>query len=88
MSHNIQESKKYILHALAAKKIMHQWHDFDSGCCMIDIWKGDSFYVIQIENDSIGFSLVGQDDGFTTIPDDCFYSFEKFSKKFNEILKD
>lgn len=89
MVHNIQESKDKILKVLAKRKIKHQFSDFDSGCCMIDIWKGDKFYVVQIEHDSIGVSLIVPNTiDLSTIPDNRFYDLEKFTERFNEILEE
>lgn len=85
MDHDIQEWKKYIITSLNNEKIKHQVNDFPSGCCMIDIWKGDKFYVIQIEPGSIGVSLVDGMD-LSTIPDERYDDFREFSRKFAEIL--
>lgn len=44
---------------------------------MIDIWRGESFFVIQIDNRSIGFSEVEGSD-FSTLPDMRFNELDIF----------
>jgi hypothetical protein len=86
MKHNIQGSKKHIIDLLAKLKIKHEYHDFASGCCMIDIWKADKFYVVQVEHDSIGISSETE-PSLCTVPDERYYDFDEFSKKLNKILE-
>jgi hypothetical protein len=85
MNYKIQEAKRHMLNTLAERKIKHQVNDFPSGCSMIDIWIADRFYVIQIEHESIGISLVDGSD-FSTIPDERFFDLNEFSAKLTEIL--
>lgn len=82
----MKDAKNLILEILSSEDIEFEINDFPSGCCMIDIWVGEQFYVIQIEPESIGISLVEGPD-FSTIPDERFYDFLNFSKRLNEILK-
>jgi hypothetical protein len=62
----------YVLRRLKEEKLRHEIHKFDSGAVIIDIWKGDLFYVVQIDGQRIGLSLVTQDTGFDTIPDKSY----------------
>lgn len=87
MQYNITETRKMILDLLSYESIKYEISDFPSGCCMIDLWVKDQFYVIQIEPGSIGISLVDGPD-LSTIPDENFFDFTEFSKKLNKILKD
>ena len=69
------------------KGIKFEVHDFDSGAAMIDIWIGAKFYVIQLEPESIGMSVIDKENlGFDTIPDSRYFSFEDFQRDFLELL--
>lgn len=83
----MQEVKRDILAALSTKGIKFEVHDFSSGCSMIDVWKESDFYIIQVEPDSIGMSLIKVPD-FSTIPDERFYDAKKFLEKLNNLLNE
>lgn len=53
---------------------------------MVDIWKDNLFYVVQIEDKKIGLSLITKDTGFDTIPDQSYDTFEKFNIDFEKIF--
>lgn len=53
---------------------------------MVDIWIGDKFYVIQLEKDLIGLSLVNDNPGFDTIPAETFKNILHFKARFEKIL--
>ena len=87
MNYNQDDVKEYILKALIKEGIKHEIHDFESGVSIIDVWHGNKFYVIQLEIEWIGLSLVDDENpGFDTIPDERFFEFEPFEKRFNEVL--
>jgi hypothetical protein len=71
---------------LSQEKLRHEIHEFDSGCVMVDIWSGDLFYVIQIEPEMIGLSLVDENTGFDTIPDKAYKEWDNFNADFERIL--
>ena len=77
----------FITKILSDEKIKFELDTFPSGCSMIDIWFNDLFFVIQIENESIGISLITDEEpGFDTIPDERFYDFDKFKEMFEKIF--
>lgn len=87
MSYSKKETKKYILDEFSRKKIKYEIYDFESGASMIHVWIKNKFYAIQLEIESVGLSLVDDENpGFDTIPDERFFKFEPFEKRFNEIL--
>lgn len=77
---------EYVSSRLGEEGLKHEIHQFDSGAVMIDIWKEDLFYVVQIEDKTIGLSLVTKDTGFDTIPDKSYNDIEKFSLDFEKIF--
>lgn len=87
MNYNTKNVKEHILTTLNKEEIKHEVHNFESGSSMIDIWLNNKFYVIQLESESIGFSLIDDENpGFDTIPDERFFEFEKFIKRFESVL--
>lgn len=83
----MDEVLEYIASRLKKEKLRHEIHKFDSGAVMVDIWKNDLFYVVQLEDNRIGLSLVIADTGFDTIPDKSYDTLEKFSIDFEEIFE-
>jgi hypothetical protein len=53
-------------------------HAFDSGAFMIDVWVRKEFYCIQLSDGNFGLSKVEDDNGFSTIPDEIYPSYEEF----------
>ena len=87
MSYNRHGVKQYILEELEKLGIKYKVYNFDSGASMIDVWYDRKFYVIQLESESIGLSLVSKDNsGFDTIPDERFLDCEVFRKRIKEIF--
>jgi len=88
MIYNSQESYENLIAELNERAIKYVVHEFTSGAKMIDIWYKDLFYVVQIEDDFIGISLVDDDNIglFDIIPDDKFFSTEEFVTKIRGIL--
>lgn len=76
-----------ITRRLSQENIRHEIHKFDSGCVMVDIWKADLFYVIQIEHEIIGLSLVEENTGFDTVPDKVYKDLDNFMNDFEKIFK-
>ena len=54
---------------------------------MVDIWKDDLFYVVQIEDNIIGLSLVTEDTGFNVVPDKSYDTLEKFKIDFEKVVE-
>lgn len=77
----------FAVNTLVAKKVKHEIHSFPSGCCMVDIWLDQKFYVVQFENSRIGLSLVEHDSSFDNIPDYVFMDAEAFCSHFKKLLK-
>ncbi len=54
---------------------------------MVDIWINDNFHVIQIDDKSIGLSLITKDTTpFDIIPDSSFSNEAEFKTEFEKIL--
>lgn len=77
---------EYVSNRLKEKEFRHEIHKFDSGAVMIDIWKDDLFYVVQIDEERTGLSLVDEDSGFDPAPDKSYTDFEKFRIDFEKIV--
>ena len=71
---------------LRLEELRHEIHKFESGCVMVDIWKDDLFYVIQIEPELIGLSLVDENIGFDTIADKTYKDWDDFKTDFEKIF--
>ena len=77
----------YIVDNLERLNLKHEVHRFDSGAVMVDIWIDDSFHVIQIDDKSIGLSLITEDTTpFDVIPDISFSNDTEFKREFEIIL--
>jgi hypothetical protein len=76
----------YIIAQIKKQQLRYEVHTFPSGAVMVDIWIGDKFYVIQLEKDLIGLSLVNDNPGFDTIPDETFKNILHFKARFEKIL--
>jgi hypothetical protein len=77
----------YIVNRCVASKTRHEVHLFDSGTVMIDIWLRNDFYVIQIDGETIGLSLIDKNaPPFDLIPDRIFKERDKFIATFEEIF--
>jgi hypothetical protein len=77
----------YIVDKIEKYKFKHEIHSFDSGAVMVDIWIDECFYVIQIDRDTIGLSLVTNETTlFDIIPDNSFVNINEFKKAFENII--
>jgi RNAse (barnase) inhibitor barstar len=77
----------YIVDNLERLALRHEIHRFDSGAVMVDIWINDNFHVIQIDDNSIGLSLITKDTTpFDIIPDASFSNESEFKMEFEKIL--
>jgi hypothetical protein len=83
---NINEISFHIKTLLEKFNLRHEMHSFDSSARMIDIWIGDKFYCIQIEENLKGISLVTAETDFSTIPDQSFQYFDDFKYELERIL--
>jgi hypothetical protein len=84
---NVNEELIQITRRLNHENVRYEVHTFDSGCAMVDIWKDDLFYVIQLERERIGLSLVDENADLSTIPDKTYNNFENFMIDFEKIFK-
>lgn len=83
----MKEIYNYIIELFAKLNIKYETHTFASEIRMVDVWHNDKFYVLQFENDFIGFSEVNSDNiGFDTKPDEKFYDTEMFKQKLLNIF--
>jgi hypothetical protein len=78
---------EHVSSRLKEEGLRHEIHKFDSGAVMVDIWKDNLFYVVQIDGKRIGLSLVTEDTGFDTIPDKSYDTLDKFSIDFEKIFQ-
>lgn len=54
---------------------------------MVDIWIDNRFYLVQVENELVGISLINeQTSPFDTIPDQIFKDIFSFRQSFEAIL--
>lgn len=87
MNYNPQLSYQNLITELNKRAVKYSVHEFNSGAKMIDIWYQDLFYVIQIENDFVGVSVIDENNpGFDTSPDLKFFTTEEFATKLNDIF--
>ncbi|NQX43438.1 hypothetical protein SAMN05421820_11775 [Pedobacter steynii] len=79
MIFNSQEAFNKLITELNQRAIKYLIHEFNSGAIMIDIWHKDLFYVVQIEKDFAGLSLIDEiGSGFDTMPDAKFFTVDDF----------
>jgi RNAse (barnase) inhibitor barstar len=77
----------YIVDNLERLNLRHEIRRFDSGAIMVDIWINDCFHVIQIDDKSIGLSLITEDiTPFDIITDVSFLDEGEFKTEFEKIL--
>jgi hypothetical protein len=77
----------YITHKVELAGFKYELHTFNSGALMVDIWAEERFYVLHIEQDVIGISLITEETiGFDNIPDCIFRDTESVKKEFEKIF--
>ena len=82
-----KEILSYVLEVVTDQKLKHEVHKFPSGSVIIDIWKGEEFFCIQIGNKSVGISKITEEEpSFTTIPDKSFSDFKLFKNEFESLI--
>ena len=85
----MKKLQPYIVDKLTQFNAKHEVHSFDSGAVMVDIWIDNKFYVIQIDGDIIGLSLITEETTpFDIIPDKSFKDEVAFKKAFENIFTD
>jgi hypothetical protein len=86
MDYNPQEAYQSLVSELQDRAVKYFVHEF-SDARMIDIWHKDLFYVVQIEKNFIGISIIDDDNpGFDTIPDAKFFTIDDFKMRLKHIL--
>lgn len=78
----MKELLPYIIDRLDKYQLRYEIHSFDSGAMMIDVWKDGNFYVIQIDGNIIGLSLVTEETSFDIVPDWSFTDANTFKTEF------
>ena len=77
----------FIVTTLKNANLKYEVHTFDSGAIMVDIWINNRFYVIQIEDDTLGLSENTEETTpFDIIPDHSFKEANAFLHAFSNIL--
>lgn len=82
----MKETLERIENLLREKDLKHKIRKFDSGCFIVDIWKDDLVYVIQIEPEIIGISLIDENVGFDTRPDISYKDWSDFKIEFDKVF--
>lgn len=78
----------YIVDTLKKSNVKYKVHSFDSGAVMVDIWIEYNFYVIQIDGETIGLSLITKETTpFDIIPDKTFKNETLFKNTFDNIFR-
>ncbi len=87
MIFNSQQVYQSLIMELDNRTIRYVVHEFASGNKMIDIWHDNLFYVIQIETNFAGVSLIDDDNpGFDLTPDAKFTTTEEFLSKLKDMI--
>ena len=87
MIFNSEEAYNKLITELDQRAIRYLIHEFDSGAKMIDIWYKDFFYVVQVEPDFVGLSLIDEiGNEFSTTPDTKFFTIEDFLFELRKIF--
>ncbi|MDR6943448.1 hypothetical protein J2W55_003301 [Mucilaginibacter pocheonensis] len=82
-----QQVYQWLIMELDKRTIRYSVHEFASGNKMVDIWHNNLFYVIQIESNFAGVSLIIDDNsGFDLTPDAKFTTTEQFLSKLKYIM--
>jgi hypothetical protein len=84
---DLNELQNYIISRLKSEQIKFEIHEFESGAAMVDIWKDNLFYVIQLERELIGLSLIKDNTVFDTIPDKTYKDKTDFLKDFELCIQ-
>lgn len=88
MIFNPLEVYKSLINERELRSIRYLVHEFSSGIKMIDIWHEELFYVVQIQHDFVGMSLIDNDNpGFDTNPDVKFFDAKGFVTKLRDIFE-
>ena len=75
------------INVLNGLSIKYMPYNFSSGAIMLDIWYNNNFYVLQFEDDFVGFSeVVDSNVAFDNIPDEKFYEARIFKEKLETVF--
>jgi hypothetical protein len=78
----------YIVDTLKKSNVKYKVHSFESGAVMVDIWIDNDFFVIQIDGETIGLSLITKETTpFDIIPDKTFKNETLFKNAFENIFR-
>ncbi len=80
------DQKQQILSLINKHNLRYELHEFPSKAYMIDIWKENQMYVLQINQESYGLSIVSEDPDFTSIPDQTYTDFDDFRKALESLI--
>lgn len=83
---DVEAIKAGILEELEKQQAKYELKSFDSGAVMIDVYWKDELYVIQMHGAQLGFSLVTEDNGFSSVPDESFEDAESLLEKIGQIF--
>lgn len=83
---DVEAIKTCIIEELEKQQAKYELKSFDSGAVMIDVHWKDQLYVIQMHGAQLGFSLVTQDGGFSSVPDESFTEPALFLQKVKGIF--
>jgi uncharacterized protein (UPF0128 family) len=83
---DVEAIKASIIEELEKQDAKYELNSFDSGAVMIDVYWKDKLYVIQMHGAQLGFSLVTEDSGFSSVPDESFTEPALFLQKVKGIF--
>ncbi|CAM1367694.1 conserved hypothetical protein [Tenacibaculum litopenaei] len=84
--YNNEDIYKYVIKFVKLKKLKHQLHEFPSKAVIIDIWKGDFFYTINIEKEKVGLSIIGEEPEFSSIADKYYVNLNDFKNDLDKLI--
>jgi hypothetical protein len=83
---NVPYVLDYVEKSLKENGIKYEVHSFPSGACMIDVWFGKNFYVLQLTFDYMGISLANA-PALCTIPEESYVDYNEFKTRFESVFQ-
>ena len=84
-SYNTYSIVQEIERLLKVKALWNEVHRFPSGAAMIDIRHNDQFIVIQVCSEYVGYSIIDENTGIDSRPDNFFKSEAEFWSWFGKL---
>lgn len=84
---SLRERVRTLVQLLDDLKLKLEFYEFDSGAYIIDFWIQSACYCIQTTEEKFGWSKIGDDVDFTSIPDSGYMNWIEFKKEFDELIE-